>query len=301
MSTLKSYFEQVATAFQTQPALWTPGWWYLTINNAVTLAKAESSAMDMFHYENLKILIHKVSRAWSNCSSRSEITSLENLMQKIGHLLVLTFQTSLSSQIIENVMCYINISLNKENYSEEICSDSALITIMSTLSIPVPLVAPNANAVGEKRSHAAISDQDTDTEASSDSGDDETFSVQSYISSSVKGVAKNRGLKEDVKDWRIIVSTGMLGYIDYILIAFFYLQLKVYNGKKWKKKSGTCWDHWKTRMDMTYDEASPMKSLVDQLESYGNRPKKSYGNSPYGNRPDNRPMTSRNLMATNLW
>ncbi|QRK03667.1 nonstructural protein 2 [Duck-associated ambidensovirus 1] len=250
MSTLKSYFEQVATAFQNQPALWTPGWWYLTINNAILLAKEESSAMDMFHYENLKILIHKISRAWSNCSSRSEITSLESLLQKIGHLLVLTFQTSLSSQIIENVMCYISTSLNKENYSVEICSDSALITIMCTLSIPAPLVVPSVSAVGEKRSHAATSDQDTDTGASSDSGDDETFSVQSYISSSVKGVAKNRGLKEDVKDWRII--------------------LKVYNGKKWKKKSGTCWDHWKTRLDMTYEEASPMKSLVDQLVASAN-------------------------------
>jgi hypothetical protein len=207
MSTLKSYFEQVATAFQNQPALWTPGWWYLTINNAVVLAKAESSAMDMFHYENLKILIHKISRAWSNCSSRSEIISLESLLQKIGHLLVLTFQTSLSSQIIENVMCYINISLNRENYSVEICSDSALMTIMSTLSIPAPLVAPNVNAVGVKRSHVAASDQDINTGASSDSGDDETFLVQSYISSIEKGVVENRGLKEDVKDYRIIVST----------------------------------------------------------------------------------------------
>ena len=210
MSTLKSYFEQVAAAFPNQPALWTPGWWYLTINKAVEMAKAESSAMEIFHYENLKILIHKISRAWSNCSSRSEITSLESLFQKIGHLLVLTFQTSLSSQIIENVMCYISISLNKDNYSVETCSDSALTTIMSTLSIPAPLVAPNANASGGKRSRAANSDQDTSTEASSESGDDETFSVQSYISSSVKGVAKNRGLKEDVKDWRIIVSTRLL-------------------------------------------------------------------------------------------
>ena len=210
MSTLKSYFEQVAAAFQSQPALWTPGWWYLTINKVVEMAKAESSATDMFHYENLKILVHKISRAWSNCSSRSEIISLESLLQKIGHLLVLTFQTSLSSQIIENVMCYINISVNKDNYSVETCSDSALMTIMSTLSIPAPLVAPNANAGGGKRSRAANSDQDTSTEASSESGDDETFSVQSYISSSVKGVAKNRGLKEDVKDWRIIVSTSLL-------------------------------------------------------------------------------------------
>nr|WPR17922.1 MAG: rep 40 protein helicase [Chemarfal virus 36] len=222
MSTLKSYFEQVATAFQNQPALWTPGWWYLSINNAVAMAKEESSAMDMFHYENLKILIHKISRAWSNCSSRLEITSLESLMQKIGHLLVLTFQTSLSSQIIENVMCYINISLNKENYSVEICSDSALITIMSTLSIPAPLVAPNVSVVGEKKSRAVASDQDTNTEASSDSGDDEIFSVQSYISSSVKGAIKNRGLKEDVKDWRIIVSIRLLKCINIFQLSFTY-------------------------------------------------------------------------------
>lgn len=80
---------------------------------------------------------------------------------------------------------------------------------MSTLSIPVPLVAPNANVGGAKRSHVANSDPDTSTEASSESGDDETFSMQSYISSSVKGVAKNRGLKEDVKDWRIIVSISL--------------------------------------------------------------------------------------------
>lgn len=210
MSTLKSYFEQVATAFQNQPALWTPGWWYLTINNAVELAKAESSATDMFHYENLKSLVHRVSRAWSNCSSHSEIISLESLLKKIGHLLVHTFQTSLSSQIIENVMCYINISLNKDNYSVEICSDSALMTIMSTLSIPAPLVAPNVNVGGAKRSHAGNLDQDTSTEVTSESGDDETFLVESYISSSVKGVEKKRGLKEDVKDWRIIVSIIVL-------------------------------------------------------------------------------------------
>lgn len=197
----------MAAAFQNQPALWTPGWWYLTINKAVELAKAESSASDMFHYENLKSLVHRISRAWSNCSSLSEITSLESLLQKIGRLLVHTFQTSLSSQIIENVMCYISISLNKDNYSVEICSDSALMTIMSTLSIPAPLVAPNVSAGGAKRSHAGNLDQDTSTEATSESGDDETFLVESYISSSVKGVEKKRGLKEDVKDWRIIVST----------------------------------------------------------------------------------------------
>lgn len=209
MSTLKSYFEKVAESFQQEKALWTPGWWYLTITRAIALAKNESSATDIFHYENLKILILKVTRAWSNCSSRSEITSLEKLYQKIGHLLALTFQTSLSSQIIENVMCYINISLNKEDYSEETCSDSALMTIMSTSSIPAPLVAPSVSASGEKRSHVATSDQDTSTEATSESGDEETFSVQSYISSSVKGVEKTRGLKEDVKDWRIIVSISM--------------------------------------------------------------------------------------------
>lgn len=209
MSTLKSYFEKVAESFQQEKALWTPGWWYLTITRAIALAKNESSATDIFHYENLSILIQKVTRAWSNCSSRSEITSLEKLYQKIGHLLALTFQTSLSSQIIENVIFYINISLNKEDYSEETCSDSALMTIMSTSSIPAPLVAPNVSAGGEKRSHVATSDQDTSTEATSESGDEEIFSMQSYISSSVKGVEKTRGLKEDVKDWRIIVSISM--------------------------------------------------------------------------------------------
>ena len=209
MSTLKSYFEKVVESFQTEKALWTPGWWYLTITRAVELAKNECSATETFHYENLKILILKVLRAWSNCSSRSEITSLEKLYQKIGHLLALTFQTSLSSQIIENVMCYINISLNKEDYSEETCSDSALMTIISTLSIPVPLVAPSASASGKKRSRAVSSDRDTNTEVSSENGDDETFLVQSYISTSVKGVEKTRGLKEDVKDWRIIVSKIM--------------------------------------------------------------------------------------------
>lgn len=232
MSTLKSYFEQVAAAFQNQPALWTPGWWYLTINKAVEMAKGESLATDMFHYENLKILIHKISRAWSNCSSRSEITSLESLYQKIGHLLVLTFQTSLSSQIIENVMCYISISVNKDSYSVETCLDSALMTIMSTSSIPAPLVAPSASAGGGKRSRAGNSDQDTSTEASSESGDDETFSVQSYISSSVKGVAKNRGLKEDVKDWRIIVSTSM--HLVYILYPNCTLLLTV-KGVQWQE------------------------------------------------------------------
>nr|WPR17931.1 MAG: hypothetical protein [Skomarfal virus 45] len=245
MSTIKSYFEQVATAFQDQPALWTPGWWYLTINRATELAKAESSATEIFHYENLKILIHKILRAWSNCSSHSEITCLENLLQKTGHLLAHTYRTSLSSQIIENVMCFINISLNKDNYSVETCSDSVLMTIMSTLSIPAPLVAPSVSVVGEKRSHAATSDQDTNTEASSESGDDETFSVESYISSSTKEGGKTRGLKEDVKDLRII--------------------LKLYDGKRWKKRSGNCWDHWKTRLDVTYDATNPMKSLVDQV------------------------------------
>lgn len=106
-------------------------------------------------------------------------------------------------------MCYINISLNKEDYSEETCSDSALMTIISTLSIPVPLVAPSASASGKKRSRAVSSDPDTSTEVSSENGDDETFLVQSYISTSVKGVEKTRGLKEDVKDWRIIVSKIM--------------------------------------------------------------------------------------------
>jgi hypothetical protein len=208
MSTIQSYFEQVAAAFPQQAAIWTPGWWYLTINKVVEMAKEESSATDMFHYENLKSLIQKVTKAWSNCSNQSEITSMENLLKRIGHLLALTFKTSLPSQILENAMCYINILLNKEEFSVEICSDSALMTIMSTSSIPAPLAAPNANAVGVKRSHVVKSDQDTDSEATSESGDEETSSMLSYISFTKKGVTKKRGLKEDVKDLKIIVSTG---------------------------------------------------------------------------------------------
>lgn len=50
-----------------------------------------------------------------------------------------------------------------------------------------------------------------------------------------------------------------------IIIALYYLQLKVYNGKKWKENAGSCWDHWKTRLDMTYNDSSPMKNLVDQV------------------------------------
>lgn len=107
------------------------------------------------------------------------------------------------------MICFINILLNKETFSVETCSDSALMTIMSTLSIPAPLVAPSVSVVGEKRSRADSSDQDTNSEANCESGDDETFSVDSYISSCVKGVEKKRGLKEDVKDWRIHVSILM--------------------------------------------------------------------------------------------
>jgi hypothetical protein len=107
------------------------------------------------------------------------------------------------------MICYINILLNKETFSLETCSDSALITIMCTLSIPEPLVAPSANVVGEKRSRVDSSDQDTNSEANCESGDEETFLVDSYISSCVKGVEKKRGLKEDVSDWRIHVSILM--------------------------------------------------------------------------------------------
>lgn len=53
-------------------------------------------------------------------------------------------------------------------------------------------------------------------------------------------------------------------------MAFSYLQLKVYNGKTWKKKSGNCWDHWKVRLDTTYDTMNPMKNLVDQLVASAN-------------------------------
>lgn len=209
MSTLKSYIEQVAAAFPDQPALWTPGWWYLIHNKAVELAKAESSTTDIFHYENLKTLIHRISRAWSNCSSRSEITSSESLYQKIGNLLGPTYRTSLSSEIIENAIHYISILLNKETFSVEICSDSALITIMSTLSIPVHSAATNVNADGAKRSRAESSDQDTSSEADSESGDEGTFSMLSYISTLGKKGQKNHGLKEDVKDWRLSVSKNV--------------------------------------------------------------------------------------------
>lgn len=50
-----------------------------------------------------------------------------------------------------------------------------------------------------------------------------------------------------------------------MLIAHFSLQLKLYNGKKWKKKYGEYYDHWKTKLDLTYDEKSPMKTLVDEV------------------------------------
>lgn len=207
MSTLKNYFELVVESFQSEPAIWTPGWWYLTVNKAVEELKKESSATDMFHYENLKTLIHKVTRLWSNCSSKWEITSLENFFQKTGPSLASTFRTSFSSEIIENVMCCISILLNKETLSVETCSDSALMTIMSTSSIPALLVAPNANAAGGKRSRADSLSLDTDLNDNFGFGEETTLSQQSYISSTKNGVTVKRGLVEDVKDYKVIVST----------------------------------------------------------------------------------------------
>lgn len=206
MSTLKTYFEEVAKSFQEEKALWTPGWWYLTIEKAVLHLKEESSATDMFHYENLKTLIQKITRLWSNCLANWQITSLESFFLKTGPSLVSTYKTSLSLQIIENVISSINICLSKETLSEEICSDSALIRIMSTLSIPALLVAPNVNAAGGKRSRVDHSDQDTSSDHSSESGDEATTSMLSFISFTKKGETKKRGLKEDVKDLKIIVS-----------------------------------------------------------------------------------------------
>ncbi len=170
------------------------------------MLEKDASAMDMFHYQNLKTLIQKTTRLWSNCLANWQITSLESFFSKTGPSLVSTFKTSFPLEIIENVVCSINICLSKETLSEEICSDSALMTIMSTYSIAAPLVAPSASAVGGKRSRAEQSGPDTDSDQTSESGDDTTSSMLSYISFTKKGETRKRGLKEDVKDLKIIVS-----------------------------------------------------------------------------------------------
>ena len=92
-TTLQTYFTQVSQVFAEDVAIWTPGWWYLTINKAVTqLSTEEPSATDMFHYQNLKTLIHKVTRAWSNCYKNWAVDSLESLLAKAGVMLASTFK-----------------------------------------------------------------------------------------------------------------------------------------------------------------------------------------------------------------
>nr|WEY02530.1 MAG: NS2 [Canine parvovirus] len=246
MSTLKTYFEQVAAAFPEEKAIWTPGWWFLTINRAVKeMIETEPSNTDMFHYENLKILIQKVTRLWSNCYQRWGITSLEDLLKKTGPSQASMFKTSLHLEVIENVISYINICLSKDPLSEETCSDSALMTIMSTCSIPALLVVPNASVVGEKRSRVEPSDQGTDSEATSESGDETTLSMQSFISFIKKGEERKRGLTEEVKDLRI--------------------SLKVYNGAKWRKHSGEYYDYPIHKVDLTFDRSTPMESSLNQF------------------------------------
>lgn len=211
-ATVKSFYELVSKAFEEEPALWTPGWWYLMINKSLEMLYEHEtvSSTDISHYDNLKNSVHKVSKIWSTSSNRSLITSWESLWTRIGAILGLTFQTSLSSQTIENVMCYMNISLSAGKISLETCSDSALIATMSTLSIPALSAVTNANAGGVKNCPVEASNQDTSSDQDSEIGVQETFSVQSYISSSAKTGSVTRGLTEEVKDYRIIVSTKLL-------------------------------------------------------------------------------------------
>jgi hypothetical protein len=210
MTTIREFFSLVCEAFKDQEALWTPGWWYLIVTKATEELKAESSATDIFHLENLKVLIQKVTRLWSTCSDRWQVASLTDLFEKTGPLLALTFKTSLPSTTIESVLLSMHTCLNKDSLSKEICLDSALMTIMSTSSIPAPLAVPNASVAGEKRSRAVSSSPDTDSEATSESGDETTSSMLSYISFTKKGETRKRGLKEDVKDLKIIVSTDLV-------------------------------------------------------------------------------------------
>ena len=92
--TLEKYFKLVSEHFEEEEkAIWTPGWWYLTIEKAVEMMKEEALATDIFHLQNLKTLIQKVTRLWSNCYQKWEITSLESFYQKTGPSLASTFKT----------------------------------------------------------------------------------------------------------------------------------------------------------------------------------------------------------------
>lgn len=106
-ATVKCYFEQTAQTFQQEPALWTPGWWYLTTKLAVEELKKECSPTDMFHYENLKVLINKVTRLWSICYDKWEITSLETLLTRTSAGLAGTFKTSLHSTVISHELFFL--------------------------------------------------------------------------------------------------------------------------------------------------------------------------------------------------
>jgi hypothetical protein len=244
--TLEKYFKLVSEHFEEEEkAIWTPGWWYLTIEKAVEMMKEEALATDIFHLQNLKTLIQKVTRLWSNCYQKWEITSLESFYQKTGPSLASTFKTLLPSMMIENVIFSIVIYLNKESLSKEICTDSALMTIMSTSSIPALLAVPSVSAVGEKRSHAEQSNQDIDSDQTSESGDETTLSMQSFISFTKNGVEKKRGLTEEVKDLRI--------------------SLKVYDGEMWKRLSGEYYDHPIHKLDLTFNRSTLMMTSLNQF------------------------------------
>lgn len=206
MSTIKDLITVISEQFASEEYIWTPNWWYLTFQTCLDDLTKDASATDLFHYENLKILIHRVLKMWSNYFEAWKVDSLPVLLTKTGPFLGTIYKTSLPLTIYSNVLYSFAISMSKANLSAETCLDMSLRTIISTLSIPAPLTPPSADVVGEKKSHAENSGQDTEDENFSDSGVKGIGLIQSYISFTKKGVTRKRGLEEDVKDLKIIVS-----------------------------------------------------------------------------------------------
>lgn len=206
MTTIKDLFSVISETFAGEEYLWTPNWWYLIFEKCLEEQKKTCSSTDLFHYENLKVLMYRVLRMWSAYFEAWKVDSLEKLLTRTGPMLGTTFKTSLPLAIYENVMFSFPISRNAAEISAETCLDMSLRQTIATLSIPALLAPASADVVGKNNSHAERSNQDTEDGSSSDSSGDGIGLMQSYISFTRKGETKTRGLKEDVKNLRIIVS-----------------------------------------------------------------------------------------------
>jgi len=206
MSTIKDLFSVISETFNGEEHLWTPNWWYLIFEKCLEEQTKTCSSTDLFHYENLKVLMYRVLRMWSAYFEAWKVDSFEKLLMKTGPMLGSTFKTSLPLPIYESVMFSFPISRNAAAISAETCLDMSLRQTIATLSIPALLAPASVDADGKSSSHVEKSNQGTEDGNYSDSSEEGIGLMQSYISFTKKGVTEMRGLMEDVKNLRIIVS-----------------------------------------------------------------------------------------------